>query len=866
MRRIFGLCFILIAVGAGVQAEIINVPGDFDTIQEAIESTEAGDTVQVAEGQYEENIDFGGQNITVRGNPDNPAATVIDGSRGNDCVVKFINDERDSAIIEGFTLQNGEARGNGGGGIYCNGSHPQIRNVIITGCTGNRGGGILCWDSNAEITDVIITGNVANNYGGGICMVETASPVLRDVMIYGNRANSDEGGGVASRSRGRPEIYTSIIRNNSARQDGGGVFSSGNMILTAVTIDSNETEGFGGGIFSNGNITVTTSTVAANVATEGGGGIYVNGVGPNFDRVAVVNNRTGGNGGGLYVSGDVADRGCNPFIVKMTNAHNHADGNGGGIYCNDNGNPELNTGIIWGNEPEEVYFNSEEDGNSFSAVYSDIQGGEDGIVTNNNGDVDWGPGNIDADPLFEDPEASDMHLTWANFPEDDETKSPCIDTGHLNMDDDPDGSRADMGAFYYHQSYPIIDVVPEQYNFGALAVDQSDTAFFVISNEGDIQLHVESLRLIPEGDPYNITLGAGEQWIDPEASHLVCVAFAPRREGFFQTILRISSNDPIQGEINVPITGAGGNSGPAIVSPIPDFEVFEDTDWVFVADLDTVFIDPDGDRINYQIPRWRAEIQIEIRRGSELYFLPLPDFWEEDILATARAIDEGGSITTDSFMVTIHPLNDLPGPFSLMQPLNGTTLGSWETSFRWRAALQNRWETDEVVYTLHFTHDDDEYEITDIDSIIYPALTMDELADEFGIILGEREFSITWLVRAVDDSGYTECVDPFTFIIPTSSSPYDERGTIPERYFLSQNYPNPFNPLTVVRFGLPVSGEVELVVIDQQGRTVTKLLEGHYLPGYHEVEWNASGYRSGIFFICLRTSSFQTARKAVLIR
>jgi len=77
---------------------------------------------------------------------------------------------------------------------------------------------------------------------------------------------------------------------------------------------------------------------------------------------------------------------------------------------------------------------------SVTATYSDIQGGW------------YGTGNIDADPLFADPANGDFHLSWANFPIPDDTKSPCIDAGDPNSPFDPDGTIADMGAFYFNQS------------------------------------------------------------------------------------------------------------------------------------------------------------------------------------------------------------------------------------------------------------------------------------------------------------------------------------------------------------------------------------------------------------------------------
>jgi hypothetical protein len=54
-----------------------------------------------------------------------------------------------------------------------------------------------------------------------------------------------------------------------------------------------------------------------------------------------------------------------------------------------------------------------------------------------------GTGNIDVDPLFVDPVNKDFHLRAG---------SPCIDTGDPNSPPDPDGTRADMGAFYYNQA------------------------------------------------------------------------------------------------------------------------------------------------------------------------------------------------------------------------------------------------------------------------------------------------------------------------------------------------------------------------------------------------------------------------------
>ena len=46
-------------------AEVLLVPADFSTIQDAIEASESGDSVLVSPGFYQENINFEGKSITV---------------------------------------------------------------------------------------------------------------------------------------------------------------------------------------------------------------------------------------------------------------------------------------------------------------------------------------------------------------------------------------------------------------------------------------------------------------------------------------------------------------------------------------------------------------------------------------------------------------------------------------------------------------------------------------------------------------------------------------------------------------------------------------------------------------------------------
>ncbi len=89
---------------------------------------------------------------------------------------------------------------------------------------------------------------------------------------------------------------------------------------------------------------------------------------------------------------------------------------------------------------------------------------------------------------------------------------------------------------------------------------------------------------------------------------------------------------------------------------------------------------------------------------------------------------------------------------------------------------------------------------------------------------------------------------------------------IPDKYSLSQNYPNPFNPTTNIRFDLPKSGSVKLVVFDALGREVATLVNEKLAPGTYEVDWDGSSYASGVYFYKLVTGNFSNVKKMLLVK
>ena len=116
---------------------------------------------------------------------------------------------------------------------------------------------------------------------------------------------------------------------------GGGIFNSGTLTLSNVTVASNTSAKDGGGILIvGGTATINNSTVSGNTAASDGGGI-VN-IGTATVTSSTVINNTADRGSGIF-NGDpgvVVDLG---FLMTLTNSivsGNNATGSGGGIYNN----------------------------------------------------------------------------------------------------------------------------------------------------------------------------------------------------------------------------------------------------------------------------------------------------------------------------------------------------------------------------------------------------------------------------------------------------------------------------------------------------------------------------------------------------
>jgi hypothetical protein len=236
---------------------------------------------------------------------------------------------------------------------------------------------------------------------------------------------------------------------NGSAPGGGGMFNaSSSPTVTNCVFSENSSFFIGGGGMYNASSspTVTNCTFLGNAANDGAGMNNFSSS-PTVINCTFLGNSADSQGGGMY------NRSSNPTVTNCTFLGNAAS-DGGGMWNRDS-NPIVTNTVLWNNEaPEgpEIWIGDTAKPSFFTISYSDVEGGQSLVYVAPGCTLDWGPGNIDSDPLFVDPNNSDFHLT---FP------SPCVGSGDnaavtelFDFEGDPRiayGS-VDMGAdeFYTH--------------------------------------------------------------------------------------------------------------------------------------------------------------------------------------------------------------------------------------------------------------------------------------------------------------------------------------------------------------------------------------------------------------------------------
>jgi hypothetical protein len=366
MKTITLFCFGLLTAVA-MQAQVIHVPGDYQTIQQGINAANPGDTVLVAEGTYEEQINFLGKKplivasqFLIDGDTTHIGRTVVTkasfSNMDSASIVYFVSGEDTTSVLCGFTITGGRGtnvsnslwKDREGGGIWISGSGAAIRNNIITKnrCEGSSfsegkgtaGGGIAIAYEQEDHWVVIENNLIDSNW-----------------ITSGVDTNWNDGGGIWAGNNCR--IISNIISNNLAKNlvnttgiyysDGAGICAYADTSWNKqVFIENNLIQGnsvrnnysWGGGLVVSGTyLFCSNNTIRSNraesdliISNLGGGGMGVSFLkeGSVIRNTIFEGNTSESWSGGLNIS-----PGATTTLLVENNFFigNHANGSGGAM-------------------------------------------------------------------------------------------------------------------------------------------------------------------------------------------------------------------------------------------------------------------------------------------------------------------------------------------------------------------------------------------------------------------------------------------------------------------------------------------------------------------------------------------------------
>jgi hypothetical protein len=371
--------FILWASSAA--AATLTVPGDFPTIQAALDGAPDGSTVQVAPGTYHEvlKVDRLTHQLTIRGNPTAPEGTIVDGDGVADATLTVLSSGGGLAF-EGLTFTGGRGGPGIGGGLFMADSQTVFSHCVFRNNSSDPdGGGGFILSGGGLFRDCEFRDNSAARFGGGLMVnagattvfeqcrfidntagtssdvegwggglhINDSSPTLIGCTIEGNHAKFAAGGLSVTGHFSEPEsvilLRDTRIANNvviQARPDlapseGGGMHIEDNVraFLDRCRVVGN-TSNTGGGLNSyRGHYVITDSIIANNQATPVepevggfGGGIYAQSVNTSQPtrqaatielRNSVVRGNTGHVGAGVFAQGDFFGLSSNRASVEV---------------------------------------------------------------------------------------------------------------------------------------------------------------------------------------------------------------------------------------------------------------------------------------------------------------------------------------------------------------------------------------------------------------------------------------------------------------------------------------------------------------------------------------------------------------------
>ncbi len=269
-------------------------------------------------------------------------------------------------------------------------------------------------------------------------------------------------------------------------------------------------------------------------------------------------------------------------------------------------------------------------------------------------------------------------------------------------------------------------------------------------------------------------------------------------------------------------------------------------------------VDDDSDSLSYEV--YSDTSGVSISYADSTVWIVAEDNWNGSTMLTFFVSDTGLT-TSDTLMLTAYPVNDAPESFALTQPETSTIVShpdSTEQTFIWEAALDV--DGDDILYELWFSSNSWDTTILEIDTNQY-RLNVEDFA---------RGVDLHWSVIASDQDTFTVAVDT-SLIRILEIVGVDPELALPDVYVLEQNYPNPFNPTTTIKYGLPESSDVTLLIYDIRGREIFSRKVHDQKAGWYELMWSGQDsygnpVASGIYLTRMQAGSYTQVIKMLYLK
>jgi hypothetical protein len=160
-----------------------------------------------------------------------------------------------------------------------------------------------------------------------------------------------------------------------------------------------------------------------------------------------------------------------------------------------------------------------------------------------------------------------------------------------------------------------------------------------------------------------------------------------------------------------------------------------------------------------------------------------------------------------------------------------------------------------------------------IPEYVYPAEEIVDLGNGHGLVnlffLDDNSFG-----SSIHGFGDTNGGTLMYASIDIDFSPFvgaNNNTTTPVTASLMQNYPNPFNPTTEIAYELKADQPVNLQIFNAKGQLVKTLVDEVQTAGTKTVTWNGTddngnSVTSGVYFYKMKSSTFESARKMILMK